>query len=195
MSAKEIEGEYHNNQYVQAELTLLTVRWYTVPLLPSPLSVRYKCFDDSFDSPACLTCQALDKECEYKTEEGESRWSALNRKNNTLETERDEVRGLLALIRSLPEPEAQVIFRRIRLSTDSMDLGLLSQQIRDDVDSWMCTEQSQRHLQHQLPYVSMHPEATSPIPYLPPLRSVVEIPQVEAPTAPDEPPIATLEDV
>lgn len=194
MSGEEIEGEYYNNQYVQAEMTSPTVRWYKVPLLPSPLSVRYKCFDDIFDSPACSTCQALDKECEYKTEAGESRWAALNRKNDTLETERDGVRGLLTLIRTLPEPEAQVIFHRIRLSTDSMDLGLLIQQIRDDVDSWVCTEQSKRHLQHQLPYVSMHPEATSPIPYLPPLRSVVEIPRAEAPTTPDEPPVATFED-
>lgn len=165
--------------YTQAELTILTVLRHTVPLLPSFPYMRYKCPDDSFDSPTCSTCQGFEKECEYKTEEGESRWAALNRKNNILEAERDEAHELLSSIRSLPESEAQVIFHRIRLSADSMDLGSSIQQIRGGVDSRVSTEQGEQHSQHRLSHVRERSHTTSPIISLPPLRSVVEVPRVE----------------
>jgi hypothetical protein len=135
----------------------------------------------------------LGKDCEYNTGEGETRWAALQRKNRALETERDEAREILALIQSLPEAEAQVICRRIRLNTDSMDLGVFLQQTREDVDSGVCTEQGQQQHQHQLPHTSFDSETSSPI-NLPPLRSVVEVPRAETTTALERPSVATLED-
>ena len=163
-------------------------------LLRSFSCVRCKCFDDDFDSPACSPCQAWEKECEYKTEEGESRWAALNRENRTLEAERDEIRRLFSLIRSLLEAEAQAIFCRIRLSVDNMDLGVFIQQIREDVDLRVGTGQSLQHLQSQMPYVSMRPEAMRPTIYLPHLWSVVGVPRAETNTILELPPTTAFLD-
>jgi hypothetical protein len=86
-----------------------------------------------------------------------------------------------------------VIFRRIRLNTDSVDLGVFLQQIREDVGSRVCTEQGQQQLQHQLPHTNLDTEASSPI-NLPPLRSVIEVPRAETTTALERPSVATVED-
>jgi hypothetical protein len=72
--------------------------------------------------PVCSRCQTLHTECSYDTERGESRWSAIRRRNRVLEIERDEARELIAQIRSRPESEAQEIYRRIRAETYTSDM-------------------------------------------------------------------------
>ncbi|EMC92370.1 hypothetical protein BAUCODRAFT_286771 [Baudoinia panamericana UAMH 10762] len=64
--------------------------------------------------PSCTRCQTLRTNCQYEAEEGESRWSALRRRNHILETERNELRELLGYLQSLSEPDAQELFHRIR---------------------------------------------------------------------------------
>ncbi|KAF2726255.1 hypothetical protein K431DRAFT_4979 [Polychaeton citri CBS 116435] len=71
--------------------------------------------------PACSRCIALKTDCAYQTEDGESRWSALKRKNTELsgkatelESERDELRELVSQLQARPEYEAQEILDRIR---------------------------------------------------------------------------------
>lgn len=76
-----------------------------------------------------------------------------------------------------------------------MDLGVFIQQLREDVDLRVRTGQSLQHLQSQLPYVSMRPEAMRPTIYLPPLRSVVEVPRVETTTILELPPTTAFVDV
>lgn len=86
-----------------------------------------------------------------------------------------------------------MIFHRVRLHTDSSDLGVLVQQVREDIDSGICTEQDQQQLQHQFPYIGSGSEASSPM-ILPPLRSVIEVPQAETTSALDRPSGTALED-
>lgn len=86
-----------------------------------------------------------------------------------------------------------MIFRRVRLHIDSLDLGVLVQQVREDIDSGICREQLQQQRKHQFPYVDSGSDASSPI-VLPPLRSVVEVPQTETTSASYRPSVATSED-
>lgn len=90
-----------------------------------------------------------------------------------------------------------MIFRRVRLHTDSLSLGALVQQVREDIDSGARREQDQQQdqqqRQHQFPHMDSGSEASRPI-VLPPLRSVVEVPQAETTSALDRPPIAASED-
>lgn len=88
------------------------------------------CHSPSFPRPTCSRCQNLRTECQYEAEEGESRWSALRRRNQLLEAERDQLRELLAFVQMRPEPEALDIFARIR-QTPYDDLFLLLRQIKD----------------------------------------------------------------
>ncbi|KAK5112548.1 hypothetical protein LTR85_011240 [Meristemomyces frigidus] len=64
--------------------------------------------------PSCSRCQTLRTDCAYEAEEGESRWSALRRRNQILETERAEVRELMTMMQTATEGEALEIFNRIR---------------------------------------------------------------------------------
>lgn len=86
-----------------------------------------------------------------------------------------------------------MIFRRVRLHTDNLDLGVLVQQVREEIDSGLCTEQDQQQLQHQFPYIGSGFEASNPI-ILPPLRSVIEVPQAETTSALDRPSVAASGD-
>lgn len=70
-------------------------------------------------------------DCQYEAEEGESRWSALRRRNQVLEAERDQVRELLAFVQTRPEPEAMDIFQRMR-QTHYDDVLLLLRQIKEN---------------------------------------------------------------
>ena len=97
-------------------------------------------------------------------------------------------------MQSLPEAEAQVIFRRVRLHAQSMDMGAFVQQVREDIESGVCTEQGQRHLQHQLPSSILGSETSSPV-TLPPLRSVIEMPRAETSAALNQPSVALSEDI
>jgi len=96
-------------------------------------------------------------------------------------------------MQSLPEAEAQVIFRRVRLRPESMDMGVFVQQVREDIESGVCTEQGQQQLQHQLPSSILGSETSSPV-TLPPLRSVIEMPQAGSTTALDQSLVALPED-
>ncbi|EME46540.1 hypothetical protein DOTSEDRAFT_51990 [Dothistroma septosporum NZE10] len=80
--------------------------------------------------PTCSRCQNLRTDCHYEAEEGESRWSALRRRNQVLEAERDQLRELMAFVQNRPETEAQDIFQRIRSSTHD-DLFMLLRAIKD----------------------------------------------------------------
>lgn len=77
--------------------------------------------------PNCSRCRSLRTDCHYEAEEGESRWSALKRRNDSLKRDRDDYRDMLALLRSRPEPEALEIFHRIRSSRDEDLLTILHQ--------------------------------------------------------------------
>ncbi|GAB7335552.1 hypothetical protein MBLNU13_g07890t1 [Cladosporium sp. NU13] len=163
--------------------------------LPYPLPYHrcHKSPDDPAGSPVCSLCQASGRECEYNTGEGETRWAALQRKNRELERERDEARELLALIQSLPDAEAQVIFRRVRLHAQSMDIGVFVQQVRKDMESGVCTEPGQQQLLRQLPSSNLGSETSSSV-TLPPLRSVIEMLRAETTTALNQPSVALPED-
>ncbi|CAK3750757.1 Hypothetical predicted protein [Lecanosticta acicola] len=84
---------------------------------------------------ACSACRRrksrnLRTDCHYEAEEGESRWSALRRRNQILEAERDHVRELMYLVQTRPEAEALEIFQRIR-QTSYDDLFLLLRRLKD----------------------------------------------------------------
>lgn len=146
--------------------------------------------------PACSRCRALKTDCEYNAEEGESRWSALRRKSNTLERERDEALEVLRLMQSRPEHDAQDIYRRIRSSADTKSLSSLIREVRDAVAAAASADDSHAHPQPQpqqqpqphqetnqqpnLPPRTYGTPATSPTTsgpaqQLPPLRSVVNM--------------------
>lgn len=96
-------------------------------------------------------------------------------------------------MQSLPEAEAQVIFRRVRLHAQSMNMGVFVQQVREDIESGVCTEQGRQQLQHQLPSSILGSESSSPV-TLPPLRSVIEMPRAGSTTALDQALVALPED-
>ncbi|OQN97122.1 hypothetical protein B0A48_17218 [Cryoendolithus antarcticus] len=122
--------------------------------------------------PSCTRCQALNTTCQYQVEAGESRWSALRRKNHDLERERDNYRTLLSLIQSRPEAEAQEIYRHIRSNHHGGDIGALIQAVRE---ASISKEPSPLTRMESAP----HPATTRgdiAMVNLPPLRSVVDIP-------------------
>lgn len=118
---------------------------------------------DYLSRPACSRCQALHTECGYNAEEGESRWSALRRRNRTLERERDEARDLIAQLHSRPELEAQEIFHRLRTTSHSDNLGAfiheaVSAMSDSDMQQQSHSEQQQGQMgQHFQPYYTERP--------------------------------------
>lgn len=80
--------------------------------------------------PFCTRCRTLRTECTYEAEEGESRWSALRRRNQILETERSELHELVSYLQTRPESEAQEIFQRLR-SGGPDDFFTLLRQLRE----------------------------------------------------------------
>ena len=64
--------------------------------------------------PCCSRCTTSRTECLYVAEEGESRWQALRRRVQVLETEQAGIRELMHLMQACPESEAVEIMRRIR---------------------------------------------------------------------------------
>lgn len=86
-----------------------------------------------------------------------------------------------------------MIFCCIRHNTDNTDLGALVQRTRDDVDSGVCTEESQQQLQlgfvlHPGPWHSQR-NNKNPAPAI-----VIDVPQIETKKAFGRPSTATLED-
>ncbi|KAM3425506.1 hypothetical protein BST61_g7453 [Cercospora zeina] len=117
--------------------------------------------------PSCSRCQNLRTECQYEAEEGESRWSALRRRNQLLEQERDHIRELLAFVQTRPEPEALDIFQRIRTSSYD-DIFLLLRQVRDGAYGM------QPGLQQQ--HMPPGPPPGSAIDHrLPPIQAILEV--------------------
>lgn len=102
-------------------------RNYTNPSFP--LSSATTC-SPLANRPTCSRCQNLRTDCHYEAEEGESRWSALRRRNQVLEAERDHIRELMHFVQSRPEVEAQELFQRIR-TTNYDDLFLLLRQFKE----------------------------------------------------------------
>lgn len=154
--------------------------------------------------PVCSRCQKLQVECIYNAEQGESRMSALRRKNSALERERDEAQDLITQIRSRPELEAQEVYRHIRENTHASDLGAFIHEATNALSDGTLQQQQQpskqqhRRLQHQQQSqpqqsqrksLQQHPQqqekdASTHLGYnivgstnhLPPLRSVIEVP-------------------
>lgn len=114
--------------------------------------------------PACSRCQNLRTECQYEAEEGESRWSALRRRNQILEQERDQIRELLAFVQMRPEPEALEIFQRIRTSSYD-DIFTLLRQVQDN------SYASQPNLQH----TTMPPATSGSDQRLPPIQTILDV--------------------
>ncbi|CAI6233930.1 unnamed protein product [Periconia digitata] len=77
----------------------------------------------SGEQPICARCTDLSQPCEYPVDGGNNnRQVALKRQYSQIESERDQLRDLYNLIRTLPDPEAQEIFRRLRTSADPLQV-------------------------------------------------------------------------
>ncbi|OQN95121.1 hypothetical protein B0A48_18863 [Cryoendolithus antarcticus] len=122
--------------------------------------------------PSCARCQALNTTCQYQVEAGESRWSALRRKNHDLERERDNYRILMSLIQSRPEAEAQEIYRHIRANNHGGDVGALLHAIREVA---ITSGAALLTPVDAAPTTSFH-RGNMAVVNLPPLRSVVDVP-------------------
>ncbi|KAK5758891.1 hypothetical protein LTS12_010984 [Elasticomyces elasticus] len=101
------------------------------------------------ERPFCSRCVTLRTECTYEAEEGESRWSALRRRNQILETERSEIRELISYLQNRPEPEAQDIFQRLRNGPGPDDFFTLLRQLRQGSDTNPPEMQQRPALTHQ----------------------------------------------
>lgn len=132
------------------------------------------------NSPACSLCQALEQDCKYNTEEGESRWSALHRKIGILEAERDEARGLLALIQCGSEAEAQDISRLMRINTYGDDADASLRRIRNAIDAGASERQGQEPEQEQPRFQQpiSNSSVDRPAVNFPPLRSIIDMPPI-----------------
>ena len=84
----------------------------------------------------CSRCDALRTECDYESEQDESRWTLLRRRCQTLETERNDLRELVGLLRSEPEQRSQQILQRLRASPYAQFSHVL-QEFRRDPDNAM----------------------------------------------------------
>lgn len=68
--------------------------------------------------PVCLACEATNRACRYDAEPDAPRSVTLKRKYDLLEEETAKLRELYALLKSRPEPEAMVVFQRLRMARD-----------------------------------------------------------------------------
>ncbi|KAJ5062233.1 hypothetical protein J3E74DRAFT_473850 [Bipolaris maydis] len=76
-----------------------------------------------------ILINTLDIDCEYAVESGdENRRVTLKRRYDQVEAERDQLRELFDLIRERPDTEAYEFFRRIRTSSDSVQVLRLVRQ-------------------------------------------------------------------
>ncbi|KAK3074868.1 hypothetical protein LTR53_002322 [Teratosphaeriaceae sp. CCFEE 6253] len=105
--------------------------------------------------PTCSRCRTLHTDCAYEAEEGESRWSALRRRNKLLETERTELRELISYLQTSPEPEARDIFQRIRSGGPDHVFALL-RQIREG------------HAPHEVHHMAQQQQQSPQSPWQPP---------------------------
>lgn len=69
--------------------------------------------------------------CEYKAQEGESRWAALRRRKKDVEVDRDDLMELITYMQAAPEDDVLRIFHRIR-ANDFTDLLRLIRHTRED---------------------------------------------------------------
>lgn len=86
----------------------------------------------------------------YNAEEGESRWSALRRRNQVLEGERDEACELLTLMQSQPEIEALEVYHRVRTHPQDNDMSTLIHDARRICAATASPQQPPQH--QQAPY-------------------------------------------
>ncbi|SMY18987.1 unnamed protein product [Zymoseptoria tritici ST99CH_1A5] len=115
--------------------------------------------------PACSRCQNLRTECQYEAEEGESRWSALRRRNQVLEAERDQVRELLSYVQTRPEQEAMEIFQRMRQSNYD-DIFILLRHLKDSAMGMAPGGMGQ----------ILPPGSSAGVERLPPIQAILDVP-------------------
>ncbi|KAF2163645.1 hypothetical protein M409DRAFT_25833 [Zasmidium cellare ATCC 36951] len=115
--------------------------------------------------PTCSRCQNLRTDCHYEAEEGESRWSALRRRNQILEGERDQLRELMSFVQTRSEPEALNLFQRIR-SSNYDDLFLLLRQTKDGTLG----------MSQNLVATTLPPPPASGEQRLPPIQTILDAP-------------------
>ncbi|KAK5117007.1 hypothetical protein LTR62_006728 [Meristemomyces frigidus] len=132
--------------------------------------------------PACGRCVTLHTECLYEAEEGESRWSALRRRNQILESERAETRELISYLQTRPEAEAREIFQRIRGGTYEDLFGVLRHVRQDESQQSSADDQRQQRpsSQSQLsnsPCSSFSEQQQR----LPPIRAMFDVPDHHVP--------------
>ncbi|TKA61908.1 hypothetical protein B0A55_12449, partial [Friedmanniomyces simplex] len=125
------------------------------------------------ERPSCSRCHTLRTECIYEAEEGESRWSALRRRNQILETERTEMRELITYLQTRPEPEAQEIFQRIRSGGPDDIFALLRQLREGNASSPMQETPSQHRMELTQPEPSYSSNARDQ--RLPPISTMFEV--------------------
>lgn len=80
------------------------------------------CLQCDGQRPSCNRCAKRGAVCEYDVEADTSRASALKAKHDALSSEVDQLRELILAIRTRPEIEAQEIFRRLRVTSDPLDV-------------------------------------------------------------------------
>jgi len=72
--------------------------------------------------PSCNRCAKRGHVCEYDVEPDTSRSISMRRKNESLQSELDQLRTLLDYIRNRSEVESMEIYRRVRTAADPMDV-------------------------------------------------------------------------
>ena len=73
--------------------------------------------------PSCSRCAKKGAVCVYDVEADTSRARAIRAKNDALTEEIEQLRELMYAIRSRPEAEAQELFRRLRITSDPLDVA------------------------------------------------------------------------
>ncbi|KAM0716502.1 hypothetical protein Q7P37_007947 [Cladosporium fusiforme] len=72
--------------------------------------------------PSCSRCAKRGAICQYDVEPDTSRSISIRRKNETLQSENDQLRSLLDYIRTRSEVESMEIYRRVRAAVDPLDV-------------------------------------------------------------------------
>lgn len=134
-------------------------------------SIQNTYLADHQSRPTCSRCANLRTDCHYEAEEGESRWSALRRKNHLLEAERNDLRDILTSLQGSSEPEAIDLLHRIRTTPVDV-LPALLRQIRGETAAGIPQQQMPSHpmrlAENRLPPIQAILDVSSRAPPPPP---------------------------